>query len=237
VSIGDIALSLRRQWLSVLLGLVLTAVACSLIATVAVPPTYRATASVVLLPSPQTLPDERDNPFLYLGGTNPMRDLVARSATANIVSARLLDGTVETTYEVYPDATAAPILVAVVAGPTPEQTLRTLSAVLEQIDRSLVEVQDGHGVAEAVRVVSQQLSVDSEAQQVRSTTLRAVVGFAGLGVCITLLYAIWVDTLRQGRRRSSNPDDELPGQEVPINEPAVQRHAGPSSRNTSAHGE
>jgi hypothetical protein len=199
VSLREIALSLGRQWVTVLLGLVLTAAAC-FAAVGAVPPTYRATASVVLLPGAQTLTEEDSNPFLYLGGTNPMRDVVARSVMADAVSERLLDGAVETTYQVYPDATAAPILVAVAEGPTSAQSVRTLEAVLEQIDRSLVEIQDGHGVVQDARVVSQQLSVQTEADQVLSSTVRAAVAVAVLGTCLTLLGAVWVDALRRSRR-------------------------------------
>jgi uncharacterized protein involved in exopolysaccharide biosynthesis len=207
VSFRDLALSLRRQWLSVLLGLALTAGACYAVLG-AVPPTYRAMASVVLVPSHQT--SEREvNPFLDLGSANAMRDVVARSVMADTVSALLLDGTVNTSYDVYSDATVAPIVVAVAAGPTQDQTLRTLGVVLEQIDRSLVEVQDGQGVPEAVRVVSQRLSVDSVADQMRSSTLRAVVATATLGGAATLLGAFWIDAWRRRKRHVRGGDGDV----------------------------
>jgi capsular polysaccharide biosynthesis protein len=212
VSFREILLSLRRQWVSVLLGLVLTTAAC-FAAAAAVPPTYRATASVVLLPSEQTLPDEEVNPFLFLGGTNPMRDVLTRSVMADAVYARLMDDTVDTTYVVYPDATAAPIIVAVADGPTRAQTIRTLEAVLEQVDRSLVEIQDRQGVPAAAQVVSQQLSVQTEADLVRSATLRAVVAVAVLGLCGTILGAVWVDALRRSRRAGKDEDGAALDQE------------------------
>jgi hypothetical protein len=229
VSFRDIALSLRRQWLSVLLGLALTAGACYAVLGV-VPPTYRARASVVLVPSHQT--SEREvNPFLDLGSANAMRDVVARSVMADTVSAPLLDGTVNTSYDVYSDATVAPIVVAVATGPTPEQTLRTLGVVLEQIDRSLVEIQDGQSVPKAVRVVSQRLSVDSVADQLRSSTLRAVVATATLGGAATLLGALWIDVWRRRKVHARGGDG-------PVEEATAEREAGlpdPPDREQPVH--
>lgn len=205
----ELGASVLRQWIVVVLGLALTAGA-SYAALRLVPISYRATAHVLLLPGESTLP-EAGNPFLHLGGTHPMRDILSRSMMADEVAGPLLEGTIDTSYEVVPDgASAAPAVVAVVEGPTVAETLQTLDGVLVQIDLKLAAVQDELAVPTAAQITGMAISVDQETDEVQSSTTRAVVATAALGLVLTFVLAIWVDSIRGGRLPADEDDAEVP---------------------------
>ena len=81
--VRDLFLSLRRRWY--LLPVVLMAtVACAMVSADRVGPTYRSSATVVLVP-PETTLGETGNPYLFLGGLQQSVDVLSRTVGSEYV--------------------------------------------------------------------------------------------------------------------------------------------------------
>lgn len=233
---------MRQRWYVVLLGLTLTAGLCYA-SVLAIPPVYRAEASVVLLPGESTVPDD-SNPFLYLGGLAPARDVLARAITSDEASDGILEGRPATSYMVQADfTTAGPILLIEVEAPSSRAALEAQQAVLVALPVALEQLQKDREVTPSARIESMDLATQSQPTIVRSRIVRTLIVVLAAGAALTVLAASWLDgilLLRETRRGEQEPSSnrassgDLPPADEHHIEAPEERSPDPSSSNTGS---
>ena len=180
--------SLRRRWYLVVAGLIIVT-GLGTLTYLEVPPTYEASASVVLLPPDSAVP-EGGNPYLYLGGLGQALDVLTRAIDADTTREALLGTDDSLDYTAAPDSTTAgPILLIEASGPTKATTLGVLNAVLDAVPATLGQLQDDLKVAPTAQILSSTLTVDEKATPVGKTRLRILIAVV-VGVSAVLLLLI-----------------------------------------------
>lgn len=216
MDLGGVAAALLRRWYLVLAGVAVTA-GLVLAAYTAVPPTYSATGTSVVLPAAESVPDGA-NPLLQLGGLEQPASLVVAYLAG--------DGPREAFTEQYPDAryevvvdplSRGPLIITTVESPHEDEVFAALETALAAVPDALAAIQDEVEAPADARLESSPLIVDVEPTTFRSATLRAVVAVAGAGLALALGAAVGVDSLlaRRAFRRDKAPDDR-PGSASPM---------------------
>jgi hypothetical protein len=211
-----------------------------------VPPRYEASASVLLLPGENSVP-ESENPFLFLGGVAQARDVLVKIADSETIRADLRGDYPGVDYEVQPDlTTGAPLILLTTSGSDSDAVLALRDAVLEVLPRELEGFQNAAGSPSGSRISSMLLISDERPQRVIKSQIRAgvVAGVAGVGMMFAALAAAEALTRRRDadRRRAApdaagpkprpNPKDVDDEHGLQVVDPAG-RDVGPSIAETS----
>jgi capsular polysaccharide biosynthesis protein len=203
--------ALRRRWLVATAGLCVTI--CLAVAALSfVPPTYEATASVLLLPKGGT-GAQGENPYLALGGLQPTTDAVARAMLDSQVQKSLADRGARGNYVVDTDrATNGPIIEITAEDPSAAVALTTMRLVVEQIPRTLDSLQQAVNVPTRARMSLTILTEDRQATTVVKTRIRALVASVGIGLALTFAAVVIVDGYlnnRRSRREAAAADSSV----------------------------
>ena len=191
--------ALLRRWYVVLVGLVMTA-GLVYVANDAVPPTYSATGSVLLLPPGASLEDG-SNPLLALGGLEQPAALVVAYLAGDEARQLFAEDFPNTTYDVVLDPLSrGPLVLIKVEDPSEDDVMSALNAVLVTLPDALTMLQDQVDAPADSRVTSMPLSVDTRPTTERSDSLRALIAAAGVGMVLTLVGAVAFDSLAARRR-------------------------------------
>jgi hypothetical protein len=216
VFISELPRLLLRRWYALLVGLVLTGAACASAVMVA-PPHFVATAQVLLLPPPTMVP-AGGNPYLTLGGLNAVGDVVSRAITApeslDQLKEKGLVGNVGVGLDL---RAAAPIVLITVDSLTADGSLRGVDLVMQELPRTLADVQRQAGVNSGSYITLTTVTHPSKAARVVKSLVRllVVVVVAGIAttVFITARFDVWL-ARRTGRPRvprvKGRVEDELP---------------------------
>lgn len=198
MEIAALAASLLRRWYIVVAGVILTAVLGAL-AVQAVPPTYSAAGSVLLLP-PRATVDEGSNQLLQLGGLEqPASLVVAYLAGDNM---RTAFGTQHpgATYDVVLDPLSrGPLIMMTVHSPSSATVMQALDSAIETVPEALDALQDEVAAPPSSRFSSMPLSIDVEPVTENKSSLRALIAAVGVGMALTLVGAVGLDSLLVGR--------------------------------------
>jgi hypothetical protein len=195
-----------RRWPIGFVGIVATVALC-LAAFSFVPPTFTATADVLLVPpptSPTATATGNANPYITLGGMQPLADVVARAVTSSATLAQLRRQGLTGSYTVIRDAnTDGPILTVTTKDKNAVATLADLSLVLATAQPQLDRLQSQQLVSRKDRVTATVVARDSAANASRKSQIRALVVAVVAGVVGTALVVSAADTLliRLGNRR------------------------------------
>lgn len=197
--VRDMMRSLLRRWYLVAMALVLSAGAAYGLAQ-AVRPTYKASASVVLVP-PETTLGDTGNPYLFLGGLDQTVDVLARSmnsgATRNDIKREVPDGDFAATADF---TTSAPIIVAEAEDTSAAGADRLLDVVLARVSDNLAALQADLSVQSKAQISDQVVSRSAKPEVMQKARYRQVV-MGALGVLLVLLLPVAVvDSLLQRRR-------------------------------------
>lgn len=218
-----VAAALLRRWYVVLVGIALTT---GLVygAHVAVPPTYVATGSVLLLPPGASVPDG-SNALLQLGGLEQPASLVVAYLAGDEARRQLAVKYPHATYDVVLDPLSrGPLIQFTVEDPAPDQVMGALNAVLAALPDALTRLQDEVDAPAVARISSMPLAVDKEPTTKMSSAVRAIIAAAGVGLVLTLVGAVTVDSLairRRARRAAAAAAQEAEDREAfPSAEPA-----------------
>jgi hypothetical protein len=194
-----VAAALLRRWYVVLVGIALTTGLVYGVHTV-VPPTYVATGSVLLLPPGASVPDG-SNALLQLGGLEQPASLVVAYLAGDEARRALAVKYPNSTYDVVLDPLSrGPLIQFTVEDPAPDQVMGALNAVLAALPQALSRLQDQVDAPAVARITSMPLAVDTEPTTKMSSALRAVIAAAGVGLVLTLVSAVTVDSLAVRRR-------------------------------------
>lgn len=177
-------------------------------------PTHEVEASVLLFPPIRAVEQSdtsvtQGNPYLYLGGLNPARDVLVRKMTSQTVRDALAKNHPEADYEMVPDiSTAGPVINLSVSAPTPSEAVAALDALLEQVPEALEELQKGLGITSSAMITSRSLAVAQRPEVVHKAQLRAsIVTAAGIMTVAVLAIGLLDGLLLARRTRRA----ELPG--------------------------
>lgn len=226
----DLGTGLLRRWYFVVVGVLLTACAALLLSSV-VPPTYKGTARVVLIP-PASLVTPGGNPYLFLGGLDQALSVLSVRLGSGSVQEEIVKGHVGTGYVAEKDAASSgPIMLITSEGESPASSLQVLDDVLKVVPQNLVIMQDQLNVPSSSRITAMTIVRENEALVDRKSQLRAVLAAIAVGGCITVLVTGLLDRLitsRKGtkrRRRQDMGEGDQPLEDAP---PMAER--GGSSR-------
>ena len=180
MSLADLRV-LARRWYATAFGLALTAALC-FAALSAIAPTYEVKADVLFMP-PKDVVHAGGNPYLALGDLSAFADVASRTLSSQQSVQQLQSKGATGAYTVALDATAAgPVVLVTVDAPTPTEALATLRIVLDQLPRTVAQVQTANGIAPASQIGSTVITRDDQANASRKSQLRALIValFAGL---------------------------------------------------------
>ena len=222
--------SVARRWYVVVAGILVTGLLCLAVQTTA-PEKYKSQASLVLMPSSQSIGDA-GNPYLYLGGMSEALDILIRKITSQPVRERLLANYGSATYVAEPDrGTSGAILVITATADNPEETTALLKAVMDETPRSLNDMQEALNVAVPARITTMSLLVDREAvPEVKARTQLVLISAAG-GITLTLVLSVLLDGLlmtRARRKEASRTDVRSEEDSAPPGRRAMPLSSGSS---------
>lgn len=195
----DLLAGMRRRWLLALSGLLVTAAGAWFVFA-AIPPTYTASASVMVMP-PESSTVVGGNPFLNLSGMGAARDVLTRRVDADVVRLPLERDFPDAEYVVYADnSTSGPMIVAEVTESTSAKALAVLDRVLRELRDSMDAMQADLAVPQASRMTLTEVAVDRRPERDTSTRNQLTIAVAGAGLVATVLLTGFVDGLVLARR-------------------------------------
>ncbi|MGY3567069.1 hypothetical protein [Sinomonas sp. RB5] len=182
-----------RRWYCLLAGLLAVAGLCYWVG-VHTPVQYRIQGSVVLLPSSETVGG--GNPYLFLTGLGQAMDVVTRRLTAPSVREPIADTYPHTAYTAAADQTnGSSILLVSVTGDTESAARGVLSAVMAQVPKILVGMQDQLSVPPQGRIGSMPVTSQQEPTVDSKSRVQLLALSAVGGVALTLLLTALLDGL------------------------------------------
>lgn len=198
--------SLRRNWHTVILGLLLTA---GLVTggSVASPATYVVTSQMVLLP-PLTQPNAGYNgvfnPYMALDGLQSMAQVVANAMMDDETARELKQAGVAQYSVVYNSLSAGPILVLQVTAVTPAQANGAIAALDQQVPVTVARLQREASISSRSFILAKVIARPSTPAKSSKTQLRVEVLALMAGLVLTLLAVSIVDgrRVRRVRRRA-----------------------------------
>lgn len=197
--VRDLAQSLLRRWYLVVVGLLLTT-GLGVLVFRAVPPSYSADASVVLLPPANTVGEE-GNPFLYLGGLTQALDVLTRALGSDGIRGPIEDAHPGVEFDAQPDrTTSGPMLLVTAQGPDPGHALAALAELTDAVPGVLRRTQAELEIPEPWQITSLVVTSDDEATSDQKARLRATAAAAIGGAALTVLVAGLLDGLLSRRR-------------------------------------
>lgn len=205
----DLAVSLRRMWLLVLIGLLATSGVCVGLWSV-VPASWVARTSLVMLPPPSVV-GEGGNPYLYLGGLGQAVDILTRRLNADAISNPVKREYPNTTFTVASDAsTSGPIIVVEAIAGSRTVARAVMNTVVDSAEPALDSLQSNLSVPTKSRITVSAFAVDQDPRPDLKARIQAVGAAGALGIMLTLLLAVFVDGRRAAKRPDGSHDRDVP---------------------------
>ena len=203
--VARLAQVVRRQWLIVVLGVVLTGAAGAGV-TLIQPPTYDVTATALLLPPRLNLEGQETNPYLQLGGLTTAVDVLARALNDPQIHDKIVMDSTQGDYEVERDQlTAAPLLNVTAESATPARAQQIRDQVLDAAPQALQQLQANVGVPTKSRLTLETLISDGAPELNYKSLVRSVIVVVGAGLALTILLSGAVDAWRARRAAARTP--------------------------------
>lgn len=212
MSLKLLALRIVRRWYCLLAGLLAVAGLCYWV-NAHTPVQYRIQGSIVLLPSPETIGG--GNPYLFLNGLGQATDVVTRRVAAPSVEDAIAATYPHTTYTATADQTnGSSIILVSVTSESDSSAHGALSAVMDQIPKILVSMQDELSVPPKGRIGSMPVTTQKTPTIDSKPRIQLLVLSAVGGVALTLLLTAlfdglilsWTSRIRRRRDRpAKNP--------------------------------
>lgn len=214
---------LLRRWLVILVGAILTLAAAAYVYT-STPPTYRATAELLLLLPPEAGAEERaTSPFLYLPNElNVLARVVAAAPQSLSFEENLESQGLTSPYEVGVDP-GTPIISVGVEGPDAENVLATRDGLVDAIQDELSQVQREEEVPVRQTARTRVFAAEDTPTELGGSAVRGVLAVLAAGGLLTLLAAFGIDRVAAGRRPTA------PSRK-PVDGPASRGRSRPSPR-------
>lgn len=192
--------ALMRRWYIVVVG-VLIAVGAASVAWQMVPPTYERTATQLLLPGSEIMP-ENGNPFLYLGGLGPAADVLVTAMTSESDQRAITGGEEDAAILVTRDGSSSgPQLLIVASGASDAEAATVLDAAVAQTAVVLDRLQDLEQIGSDNRIGIKTIAADVSSTLEQRTRLMLAVG-AGFAVLLASFVLVAIVDGRASTRGS-----------------------------------
>lgn len=213
---ADTVLGLLRRWYIVFPGLLIAA-SVAVGAWFAIPPDYNRSATQLLLPGQNSIP-EGGNPYLFLGGLAPAADVLVRALGSENVINEVVDENPGIDVEISRDTTTAgPIILITVTATSDDAAEGVLDILIDRTTQVLAEFQEAENIPEPNRITVIPVTVDEESEEQPRSRVIAAAGAGLIGTVLTLLVAGLVDGSSRRRRDKEpvtserNSEDAVPG--------------------------
>ena len=199
----------KRRWPVAVLGLLATIVLAVAVLAL-VPARYTAKADLLLTPPPTSSSATaagNPNPYIALGGLQPLADVVSRNMMSSGVQARLRAKGVTSSYTVARDTTTdGPLLTVNTTGTSPAAALKDLSTIIAAAEPQLNDLQGAESVPVRDRVTIRAIAKDTVAStsrksQTRATLVAVVGGLVGTALAVSLVDTILIRRRARRMRR------------------------------------
>lgn len=219
---------LLRRWYIVVPGVLLAAAAAVGVWQL-VTPDYERTATQLLLPGPEIMP-ENGNPYLYLGGLSPAADVLVTAMSAEPEQHAVVGDRDGAELVVRRDgASSGPQLLLIVTARSDSDAAAVLDAAIERTAIVLDQLQNLEGIGRDNRIGIETIAQDTSSTPQQRTRILLAAG-VGLGIFVaTLLLAALIDSLparrrRRGRRRASVSTAPRNAVDAPETAPGTDRY-------------
>jgi hypothetical protein len=212
--LNNLGWGLLRRWYIVLAGILITA-AGALFVWTAVPPSYQATSTAVLLP-PSSLVGDEGNPYLYMGGLEQVLTVLTVRLSSTEVAEPLLQGRGDLTYSVEKDpASPGPIMLISATGNSQASAMELLDKVVQVIPANLDVMQDQLRIPTFSRVEVMTIVQDHTAVVLIKDQLRVLLAAVAGGLAMTVLVTALLDRVMISRRKQREERPIQPSKQMP----------------------
>lgn len=186
---------------------------------IASPPTYRASAAIVLLNppaaplatvnSPEVSP-KFQNPYVQFGDLSVVVDILVRvTASQDVVDSLKAKG-LKGTFEIAAnrDFYRGPIVDVAAEAPSGSAAIKDTKLVIKEIQDQLLTLQKSQGTDTQYFIKTGSVVGADRATTVFSGTLRLLIAVGGVGVLLTIGSGLGADFL--ARRKAERPDKPIP---------------------------
>lgn len=217
MQLGTVLRSLVRRWYLVLLGLILTLALCYQVQQ-ATPEKYKSQASLVIMPSAQSVGEE-GNPYLNLGGMGEALDILTRRLSSEEVRKQIAGEFPGSAYTAETDkGTSGAILLITSTSSNASDALGTTQAVMDEAPKLLGQMQEALNVPQTSRISTMTLLVDSKATpETKARTQILLISAAG-GLGLTFVLVVLIDSIlktRTAHRKGTNAPSPGTGRKIP----------------------
>jgi hypothetical protein len=202
---------IRRRWYLLIVGLIATAAAGAFVYQ-NTDPVYQRSASELLVPGAQTVP-EGGNPFLYLGGLAQASDVLARALGASDLQEPIQSEFPTTSVVIERDvSTSGPIIIITVEGKDDAAVSEVFQRMLTAAPSTLNALQSQASVPQASQITILPITVDTESTTNDKGRLQIAATVIAGGLVATILLIALVDglILAWRRRRRGKPSKRHP---------------------------
>lgn len=213
---------LRRQWVLVVLGVLVTAGLAGGVAWLK-PPGYLVTATALVLPPKEAADGTQVNPYLQLGGLTSATDVLARALNDPTVHDRIIGVGVQGDFTAERDfLTSAPILLVSAEAPTEAAAREIRDDVLAAAPQVLSGLQADVGVPAGSRLTVETISSDGTTQVQYKPLLRLMLLVVAAGLVATVLLAGAADAWSARRRSRPSRHEAVLATGAGLEEPVPQ---------------
>jgi uncharacterized protein involved in exopolysaccharide biosynthesis len=199
MSLSHLAGVLKRRWIVVLVGVVLT-LGAAVAAWRAVPSEYSSTSTMLLLP-PVNRTEPGANPYLSLAGLTGPAEVVSRSVSDPATEQELRQAGASGTWTVERDyQTSAPIILITVQDSSVDKVRATSDIIVAEVPKALDQIQASINVATPARITSTVVSRDADVERVLKPLLRALMLVVAAGLTLTVAVSALIDAVVMRRR-------------------------------------
>ncbi|MCU1581234.1 MAG: hypothetical protein QOD27_1810 [Microbacteriaceae bacterium] len=193
--------SIRRRWYLLVAGIIASA-AAGVYVYQNTDPDYQLSASELLVPGSQTVP-EGGNPFLYLGGLAQASDVLVRALGARDIQGPIQSEFPGTSVVIDRDvSTSGPIIIITIEGKDDAAVGEVFQRMLSATPDTLKALQTQANVPKAAQITVLPITVDGESTTNDKGRLQAAALVIAGGLVVTILLLAMVDglILAVGRR-------------------------------------
>lgn len=234
MNVADTFKMLLRRWYILLVGLVLAGGTVAAVWT-QVPPRYERTSTQVLLPGKASLPQDGQNPYLYIGGLTLAADVVVRAVGSDNVAKEFDEVHPGVGIQVSRDpTTAGPVVLTSVSATDDEVARIVLQQLTQRTALVLNQLQQAEAIPKAQRMTIVTLTVD-EHGVIRDRSRLMFSAVAGLAVVLLAVLAAALTEgigVRRRRKRAEHGTEESTSALDPkraLTEDAIPDSAEPES--------
>ena len=231
---------IARRWYVCLAGVIILACATGVVIKV-VPTQYQASGQLLLLlPSEASGTKTPTNPYLNLqSGLTTTASLISTAVSGKDAQRQLAKEGLASEYSLSLIPGTGPLILITATDSDPTTAIRTRDYLIKRLDGQLQDLQDRVNVPQRQLISSLPTNVDSQAEVLPGSKLRALGAIGGTIIVLTLIVTFTLDRFllvrRAGMARTVSPNTRRFGRGL-VRDRAMQKPVGDHARRPDAGG-